>query len=363
MIVVRVGCLGAALMMSTMPAAAECDNAARLSTCIDADTLWLHPGPGRFQAIGSTETTASEEFSLGFFTTYFRNPIVLRASSANPDGVDVPAIEHMVNSTFLWGYGLSDRVELTLAMPVTLYQNGTGVSGFLSSQSQEVPTTSMRDLRLGATWSLLPRSRVHSDELFALTVRMQAAIPTGDEQWFGGDRGFVGIPSLAGDMRLGRFFAATELGVRIRKTTNLAGSRIGSQSFLALGAGVDLLPSEWLSVGVEAYALPGLVGQETLERDPANGELIGKTKSESLIPAEWMTTLRSAPTRGGDLSFYISGGSALPLDGTAMTAPQMRWTAGVRFAPLHRDSDGDGVIDSLDQCPYQPEDRDGFQDE
>jgi hypothetical protein len=32
-------------------------------------------------------------------------------------------------------------------------------------------------------------------------------------------------------------------------------------------------------------------------------------------------------------------------------------------APLARDRDGDGIPDDRDQCPDQPEDRDGFQDE
>lgn len=353
----------AAVIAVASPAAAECDSAARLGTCIDADTLWPHPGPGRFQSVGATETTAPGEFSLGFVTTYLRKPIVLRAASANPDGTDVPVLDHMVTSNFLWGLGLTDRLELTLAMPVTVYQTGTGVSSFTSSQSLDVPGSALRDFRLGAAYALVPRNRAYPGNAFALTGRLEVGLPTGDEEWFGGDRGAVLVPTLSADYRSGPLFFGAELGARVRKTTNLAGARVGTQGFVALGAGYDILPDEMFSAALEAYALPGFVGQEVLSRDPGNGEIIAEKSSDSLVPAEWMATVRSAPTGDGDVSFSLTGGSALPLTDTAITAPQYRFTAGVRFAPLHRDSDGDGVLDSVDRCPDALEDRDGFQDE
>lgn len=351
------------LVLGALPARAECDNDARLSTCIDADTLWPHPGPARFQSVGATETTAPGEFSVGLVTSYLRKPIVLRAASSNPGGTDVPAIDHMVDMNFLWAMGIIDQLELTVAMPVTLAQNGSGVSAFTSSDAQDVPGSSIRDFRFGAAYALLPRDRAYPGNAFALTSRLEVAAPTGDQDWFGGDRGAVVIPTVAADFRLGQAFAGAEVGARIRKTTNLAGAQIGSQGFVALGAGYDILPGEMLSAGLEAYALPTFADQETLARDPDTQEIVATTNSDSLIPAEWMATVRSAPTRDGDVSFTLSGGSALPLTESAITSPQYRITAGIRFAPLSRDTDGDGVLDREDQCPREREDRDGFQDE
>jgi outer membrane protein OmpA-like peptidoglycan-associated protein len=356
-------CATLAVLTVTAQSHAECNSDARLGTCIDADTLWPHPGPGRLQSVGATETTAPWEFSVGLVTTYLRKPIVLRAASANPDGTEVPAIDHMVSTNFLWGLGLTQNLELTLAMPVTLYQDGSGVSAFTSSQAQDVPNSSIRDFRFGVAYALLPRARAYPGNAFALTGRLEVAAPTGDEDWFGGDRGAVLIPTLSADFRTGGLFAGAEVGARVRKATNLAGARIGTQGFLALGAGYDILPDESLSAALEAYALPTFVDQEALSRDPDTQELIAEKSSDSLIPAEWMATLRSAPTRDGDVSFSLSGGSALPLSESAVTAPQYRFTVGVRFAPLSRDTDGDGVLDRVDQCPREVEDRDGFEDE
>ncbi len=352
-----------ALVATSTPADAECDGEARLGTCIDADTLWPHPGPARFQSVGATETTAPWEFSLGMVTTYLRKPIVLRAASANPEGVDVPAIDHMVSANFLWGLGLTNNLEVTLAMPVTLFQDGTGVSSFTSSQSQDVPGSSIRDFRVGAAYALLPRERAFPGNPFALTGRLEVGVPTGDEEWFGGDRGAVLIPTMAADFRTGSLFAGAEVGARLRKATNLAGARVGTQGFLALGAGYDILPRERFTAALEAFALPVLVDQETLSRDPDTQRIVATKASKSLMPAEWMATLRSAPTADGDVSFSLSAGTALPLSDSAITAPQYRITAGIRFAPLARDSDGDGVLDRFDQCPDAMEDRDGFEDE
>ena len=349
--------------VATPSHATECDGPARLGTCIDADTLWPHPGAARFQSVGATETTAPGEFAVGLIGTYLRKPIVLRAASPNPSGTDVPAIDHMVDANFLWAYGLTSDLEFSLAMPVTLFQNGTGVSAFTGSRTLDVPRTSVRDFRFGAAYAVLPRARAFPGNPFALTTRLEVSAPVGDQDWFGGDRGFVLSPYVASDVRLGSFYAGAEVGARVRKTTNLAGARVGSQGFIALGAGYDILPAELLSAGLEAFALPTLVGQEDLSRDPDTQQIVAESASRKLVPAEWMATVRSAPTKDGDVSFSLSGGSALPLTDAAVTAPQYRFTAGIRITPLARDTDGDGVLDRDDQCPEAREDRDGFEDE
>ena len=46
---------------------------------------------------------------------------------------------------------------------------------------------------------------------------------------------------------------------------------------------------------------------------------------------------------------------AIPLSGdSAMTTPRFRFVLGVRWAPLSRDTDGDGVPDTTDKCPSTP---------
>lgn len=344
--------------------ASDCNDDTHLGTCIEPDTLWPHAGAGHFQSIGATETTAPMQFSFGLVTTYLRKPIVLRAASSNPSGTDIPAVDHLVDSSFLWAFGITDRLEASAVMPLTLYRTGSGISAFASSQARELPKTSLHDLRLGLAYALLPRPRAFPGSHYALTARFEAAMPTGEEQWFAGDRAPVWMPSIAADYRRGPWFAGLELGARLRQTTDLAGARIGSQGFASLGIGMDILPHELLSATVEAFALPSLVKQTSLHRDPGTQEIVTESSSRKLIPAEWMAGVRTAPTADGDVSFSLSGGTAIPLTSdSAMTTPVYRFVLGARYTPLERDSDGDGVLDRDDQCPQEKEDIDGFEDQ
>ncbi len=354
----------ATLLLGTPSQARECNDAERLSTCINADSLWPRAGASRFPSIAATETTAPGQIGFGLVTSYLRRPIVLRAASAAASGTEIPAVDHLLNTTFLWSYGLTDRLELGFALPATLHQTGSGVSGVTSSSSTPLPRTAIRDLRFGFGWALLPRARSRSSSGFAIVARFDMSAPTGEAQSFASDRSAVWVPSIAADWRQGRVFAAAELGGRFRRTSSLGGTRLGNQLSAAIGFGVELLPRELLSASLEAFALPTLSTQLDVRRNPATSAIVTEDASRKLVPAEWMATVRSAPVPGGDFSVALSGGTGLPLtDPSSITSPDYRFTLGVRYAPLARDTDSDGVLDSDDACPEQREDRDGFQDE
>ncbi|MBI5536419.1 MAG: OmpA family protein [Deltaproteobacteria bacterium] len=356
--------LAATLGVTCLSGASECNNASRLSSCINSDTLWPHAGAATFQSVGATETTATGQFSFGIVTTYLRKPIVLRASSPDPAGTEVPAVNHLVDSSFLWAFGVTNRLELTFAMPASLYQTGSGLSGYTSSHATPIPATAVRDLRYGLAYALVPRDRAFPTQGFAATARFEMSAPVGDRQSFAGDRSAVWYPTVSADYRIGRVFVGAELGARLRGTSTLAGTRVGSQLFSAVGVGFDILPEQKLSAAIEAFALPTLVGQEQLRRDPTTAALVAESSTRKLVPAEWMATVRTAPIAGGDFSVAASGGTALPLtDPSSMTSPSYRFVLGVRYAPLARDTDGDGVLDRDDKCPAQKEDRDGFEDD
>ncbi len=342
----------------------DCGTSSRMGTCIDADTFWPHAGAARLQTVGSVESLQQSHFSFGLVTSYARKPIVLLAASADPKGTEIPAINHMVNTSFLWGFGVTERMALTLAMPITVYQNGTGTSAYASSQAVDVARTAMRDFRVGASYALLPRTRAFPGNPAGLVARVEVSAPVGDKDWFAGDRGFVIAPSVAADFRQGRWFAGAEIGGRFRSVANLAGSRVGSQALIAMGAGFDVVVPERLSVALEAFALPTLVSQERVQHQNVPASPTWESSGKALVPAEWMVTVRSAPTRDGDYSFSLSGGTAIPMtEDSAITAPQYRFIAGIRYAPLARDTDGDMVLDRDDLCPNEREDRDGFEDQ
>ena len=335
--------------------ASDCENPL-VSTCINADTFWPHAGPMRFQTVGGVETTDEGQVGFGLVTTYLSRPIVLRIASPGPGGSEQYAVDNQVNGNFLWSYGMTKRLELDFAMPATFGQDGAGTSPITGGGT--LRDTAVRDLRFGFAYSIIPRPRVdletqaaHKDEhVFALTTRFEVSAPTGDRDQFAGERSAVFVPSIAGDYRRGRWFGGAEVGLRVRPTTELAGARIGTEAMLALGVGADILKHELLAVMAEAHAFYNFPEQHDtvqtltgLESHP-NGSYI--------VPAEWTVSARTAPLLAGDLGFSLGGGGALPLSDSAITAPRFRFTLGVVYAPLGRDSDGDGVIDKNDKCPH-----------
>lgn len=341
--------------------AGGCDSP-ELSGCIDSDTFWPHAGRQRLVAVGGTETLARGRVGFGLVASYQSRPIMLLRATTDER---VAAIDNQLNASFLFAYGLTDRLEVDAALPITLWQDGTGLQPLTGGRA--LSTSAARDLRLGIAFAVVPRARVTDGwapptraftpgRAWALTARFEVAAPTGDRGQLAGDRGAVFVPTLAADYRpqhasFERFGLGLEVGARIRDTTSLLGSRVGTQMVLGLGASFDLVTRERLTIGAEARLLPTFATQA--DAQPSGGAIVTTPNGLLAMPAEWLVSLRSAPIAGGDFSLQLAGGGPIPFT-DAITLPRARITLGVVFAPAGRDSDGDGVPDRDDRCPSRP---------
>jgi hypothetical protein len=349
--------LAAGMVLSAGEAVASAKDCTQplLSTCINSDTFWPTPGPTRFVYTGGTETVTSGQVAFGLVSSYQSRPLVLRIASPG-SGTDQYAVDNQVNGTFLWAYGMTDRLELDLAIPVTFYQSGAGLSPITGGRALQ--DTGLRDLRFGVAYSILQRPRVDvatqqkQNDVFGLTARMAFSAPTGDTAQFGGEQAAVFVPALAADYRRGRWFAGLELGARVRKTAELVGARVGTQLSAGVGVGADILDRERLAVMAEARALPSFVEQADATQSAFG--LSSKLNGKHITPAEWSIGVRSAPFLAGDVSFLAAGGGPIPIGDSAITTPRFRFTLGIVYAPLGRDSDKDGVLDKTDKCPDVP---------
>jgi OmpA-OmpF porin, OOP family len=345
-----------AAMFYTGFAFADPCGAPLLNTCINSDTHWPVPGTSTFPNIGGTTTALPGQVGFGLAATYLSQPIVLQIASPGPPGSKQPVVDDQFNLNFLWNIGITKRLEAGAAFPVTLGQGGTGLSP-ISGAPGSLKPTALRDFRFGVAYAILTPAKTAmdgraSDLAFSLTARMFMSAPTAEGGGFAGDRGAVFLPSIAGQLDLGRFVFASDVGLRLRGTTDFAGARIGSQLSVALGAGYHIVDDGLLTAIAEVRALPGFVSQSTL-RQTANG-FVRELNDKVGAPAEWNVGARSAPMFGGDLSFQLTGGGGIPLveDGSA-TTPRFRFSLGIRYAPLNRDTDGDGITDKLDLCPKE----------
>jgi hypothetical protein len=330
------GLATAAALLVARPAAAK--NCSGLySPCIDDDTLWPHAGPARFVAVGSTDTVPTGQVGFGLVTTYLHAPIVLKTSLGPSSGrADQDVIKDQVNGTFLWSYGVTRRLQLDIAVPLTFGQGGGGLAAVTGGDG--LKDTAVRDMRFGFAYALVPHPRVPDDAMptsFGLVGRLEVSAPSGDADQFAGERSGVFVPSLSADWRSGRFFAGAELGARLRPTTELAGARIGTQLVTALGAGYDLLKRrELLTVTAEAWALPTFAEQHDLEY--GQYATVSAPNGKSITPAEWQLAVRTAPVHDGDISIQAGGGGGIPIGGDAITVPKYRFTLGIRWAPTGR---------------------------
>jgi hypothetical protein len=255
--------------------------------------------------VGSTETLADGQLGLGLATTYLSRPIVLHVPSPGGPGTDQPVADNQVDSSFLWSYGVSDRLEVDLVLPLTVVQNGSGLAPITGGP--ELEHTAVRDMRFGVAYALLQPGP------FGLAARFEMSAPTGDRDELAGERSAVAIPGLAADYRHGPFLAAVEVSSRLRPATSLLGASVGSQFVPAAGLSYDLLPRELLSATVEAWGLFPLDG------------------------AEWQASLRMAPLCSANLSIQGGGGGPIVFgDSAPITIPRYRFALSVRWAPHGR---------------------------
>lgn len=343
--------------------AQQCSNPL-VSTCINSDSFWPHAGPQRFAAVGGTETVAERQIGFGLVTTYLSRPVLLRVASPGPGGSDQFVIDNQVNSNFLFAYGVTSRLELDVGLPITLVQTGAGTSPLTGGRP--IRDTAVRDARFGFAYALVPRKRMDLEKAaaeggpgksFSATTRLVFSAPIGDNTDFAGERTMVFSPSIAADYRVSRLFFGAEIGGRLRPVTEFAGARVGSQLTTALGAGFDILKRDLLSVLLEGRAYYNFPEQHDSQQSAFG--ITSRPNGTHVIPSEWLLGVRSAPLLDGDVSFYLGGGGPIPLGEAAITVPRFRFVLGLTYAPIQRDSDGDGVPDRIDRCPTQAGERGG----
>lgn len=352
--------LAGALLCAARVATASCTTPV-VSPCVDSDNFWPHAGPSQFLTVGGTETVEQNRFAAGLVATYLSRPIVLTLPSAPSS--PRPVIDNQLDATFLFAYGVTRRLELDLALPVTIFQDGAGTSP-LTGSPEDIPATASRDLRFGATYTLLARPAKHpwrhDASGFGLAARFEAVAPTGDDNAFSTERAAVFAPSIAMDFRSYRLSLGAELGARIRPVSDFVGARIGTQGVVAAGVGLDVLRQhDLLTLTGELRLLPVFNEQASVTQTPSG--LATSANGTYIVPMEWMLTARTAPFEGGDLSFQLGVGGSIPtsVDSTGavfapITSPRLRIALALAFTPRGRDTDDDGVPDAVDRCPLEP---------
>ncbi len=297
---------------------------------LPAQTFAPSPHPRDYFTVQGTETLPHLGWGVGAFFNYAQDPLLLRG---NDGSLHREVVSDQLTANVLVSFGLFDFMELAVDLPVHLYMAGEGLR-----DNAEPTTAGIGDLRI------IPRFRIldHGGKGFGLAAAAIVTVPTGKaiDPFMGAENATV-TPQLMAEVKWGLFRLAADLGYRFAEEANAKDLQVDDE--LVYGLGVGVKPgTEKVEIVAEAF---GAAGANSLFE-----------KNERRLEVD--AGLKIFPVRG--LTVNVGGGAGV-LSGYG--TPQWRVFAGLGYSPIPEpDTDGDGLVDSLDQCPTDPEDKDGFED-
>ncbi len=314
---------------------------------IDSQIFLPPAGQGTTFTVPSPTVPRHLTFDLGLDASYANHALV-----AGPGGSTV-LLPSLFQGELLGAIGLFEAMELGVAVPVTLTSSAS-----IDPQGVIDTTTSghasLGDIRLELKVPILRGA-------FALSGRAVFGLPTGDWQHFTGVQYWTATPSVVAAYTLGKLTLGGELGYRMRRRATVGSLEYDDEIGLSGGARYAITPKVD-GVAELSYRL-GVGGRSFASNErPLEGDL--------------GVRLHFGP------SFTVDVGVGRGLaDGYG--APAFRGFAIVRYATQREpcaagpedydgyqdgdfcadpDNDNDGIPDTVDQCPNDPEDRDGFLD-
>jgi len=367
-------------------------------------------------AVEGARLMPTHDLSFKLLLGYGRTPLKLAVPGIGDGGKD-RVLDYLVTLDLAFGMTLSDRIAIGL--DVAGYRTATGggygvrgryaTGGQITARSTGLialrPLSNIDpsanpdngqaylgdglagplDARFGLKIALITRPR------FAITAIGSVFLPFGEDEMLVGDRNLVFEPKLAVDWRKDRIHATRLVGnvaARFRQRDVLEGYDasnaaltdldakaildVGSE--LVIGAGGVYEVSPRLSAGAEAQLFVPLPDGLSW----GSCQVYRGAQCSSLTSADY-----ASGGKHGDFAALITAGAQLRVsaDVTASfmvgTSPvgargdELRITTGLVWSPQpgggltpgRNDRDGDGIPDSVDACPDEPEDKDGFQDE
>ena len=270
-------------------------------------------------------------WEAGVMFTYADDPLVL----VDGDGERLGALVHtQLAADIHAAIGLWDRVQIGIDLPMVLAQSGDddlpvdSPSGFGIGNLRVVPQVFL--VSTGAERGL------------DLSFLVDLSLPTGDADSFQGES-FHADLKFAGDIRLGRPTIGLNLGYAIREDSSVRNLEVRDHLSWAAAAKIPVGETDLIQIIPElAGELPLTADNRGPEETPFEARLAGRFQPGNLV------------TLDAGLGVGVVQGYGIP---------DWRLFAGVAFSQRDDDRDDDGIVDSEDACPTQPEDVDTFEDE
>ena len=264
-------------------------------------------------------------------------------------------VKYRVNLDLLLALGLWDFFELGVALPATLAQG-----------SEQLPTTRTQIGELSAALGdirVVPKAMIRSKFGASFAVAVPFSVPTGAREQLLGDEFLTLAPRLIFSMEGRNVGAALNAGVLVRrdqdvKFTETQTLKVDEEVFWSVGLKLPLWTGK-LELLVDGFFSLSLY-EQNLQQFPV--EVLGGFRV--FFPYGFIGNFGGGAgvTRGvGAPRFRVYWGLGYQYERAAPASPRAPSPVPAPAAGP-ADPDNDGILGPADDCPNQPEDKDGFQD-
>ena len=303
------------------------------STAVAQDIQNFKPAVGTWNgfSVEGAEVPRHLEFVPSVMLNYGQDPLVFRDGDGE---VDETIVGHLATLNLMATVGLWERVELGVDLPFH-YGAGGGIEDGVA----------VGDIRV------IPKIRLVglSDGTGAgLALSIPVSFPTGDRDKFVGGDQIIANPKLILEARGGGVRFAANGGIRIRPDTQ----RPEQTAYQSLELGTEVTYGAMFGVELGNRDLIAMLeGQGAATISDLNEDARNN-------PLEALAGLRIFTKPGPVIT--LAAGTGIIAD---YGSPLWRVIAGFAYHDRNYDRDGDGIEDDIDQCPDDPEDKDGFEDQ
>jgi outer membrane protein OmpA-like peptidoglycan-associated protein len=379
--------IASALVLAAVPAEAQLK-----SGPIDLQLFRTAADSKGYFTLNGAQVLAPLDVSFGLVSTMAWTPLKLERTMSDSNGnpyTSTAKVKNLITTTLQGAIGLAQTDHLGLQIGVVLpivVMSGSGTPTDLGAQrdnnddnSHQMDSQGLGDLVIHPKIRLVNPSR----KKIGVSILPSLVLPTGDKKHFMGEGQLIFQPSLVVDANWGRhgvLRTAINVGARIRTkgastfidngesfprdsrvvaggtmeaTNTNKGIKVGNEVLAGLGVAWGLVPFRFDLVA-EAY---GFAGLNSKKLENCNGSSCSESAMRPGAEAIAGIKLYLAAN-----SFFMAGGGYQVIP-SSYGAAKGRAFLGFVFEPGMGDRDGDGIKDDVDQCPDDPEDYDGFEDE
>jgi len=302
------------------------------------------PGPRNYFTTRGVRTDGKMAWSAGAFINYAWKPFVVRscASETNCDDPnatnkdDVKVVENMITGDAMGSFTPIPRLQLGLRVPVT-WVKGQGLTDAGTADPNGLSAVGMGDAMLEGKY------RLHGEVKDPFVVGAGAFVTgplghaTAKGKYIGDSTPTAGIRGIF-DGAQGPFSFGGNLAGVFRGKGRVGSTELGPEFRYGIGVGFKASP-------VLRVVADGFGGTKFSAKNGTNSlEIDGGVQ---IMPL--------------DSPFVITAGAgAGVIQGVGV--PAFRGFLGLMYVAEGADRDGDGIDDGADECPTEPEDKDGFQD-